>query len=289
MEKIYNQFLENLRMNHHNYNVLIPYETPLPLPIVEYIRSIESDSEGHEKYDFIMNYYEKAFKNKSLIYLFGDYLFEFKSKHKLSNNQFLFAYMKTINLYIKEYTLKELFAILDISSTSISHIFFTQLSKDTFPLNDAEFVFRLGCIVIANNYDKIIDSYKNPKILQIGKEVFHAKDVTSKKDYQNYVQLNNEFYQEFMNALYEYIFFLNMQLYHDKDFLVDARTIIDIFLTHAKWGNYFSKEKIEECLRLFAEHNILSERGLKLLIENKSSYTDEYKSLILMEDLKNEK
>ena len=80
-------------------------------------------------------------------------------------------------------------------------------------------------------------------------------------------------------SLYSYI--LNEQ--------IEVMTLWEkTFIGQCYYSKLMKKEKIEEATKVFVKNGCFSMNGLKLLESINSSYTEKYKSYLLMEEMKND-
>jgi len=190
-------------------------------------------------------------------------IINFIKEYKLDINGIYSSYIKAVIYLIKEYPIITVMDILRLNSKNIEQAVFTELQK--FCIEP----YVLGLIAILIYYKGNIPD--NDILISIGIYIFDIN-----KNFINYIHaIGIDIYVIFLNEFYLYI--LNKSC--NPFFLGN-------FIEQCYYSKLMKKEKIEKAMKFFVNNRYYSTEGLKLLESINSSYTEKYKSYLLMEELK---
>ena len=189
-------------------------------------------------------------------------IINFIKKYKLDINGIYSCYIKTVIYLIEKYPIETVIDILRLNSKNIEQAVFTELQK---------FCIRpyvLGLIAILVYYKGNIPD--KDILISIGICIFNIN-----KNFINYIHaIGIDIYVTFLNELYLYI--LNKP--YNTFFWGN-------FIEQCYYSKLMKKGKIEKAMKFFVNNKYYSMEGLKLLESINSSYAEEYKSYLLMEEL----
>jgi len=198
----------------------------------------------------------------------------FHSGEMIETDELIYIFLFTINDLLRKYELKNLWIIISIFSSIMSDYFMTK----TYCLQFIKFSTLASIFILK---EEKIENLSNKYILNFAREVFTSdKRIIEQKEL--YIDLiGKDIYDLFIDELRKNCKLIKDMHHSYKEFLFYT------FLTQAEFYKVFVDEEIENFIKSFASYNIFSKIGLKLLKRLNSSYIDEYKSLLLMEELKN--
>jgi len=277
VQKIYNRF--DHYYNSHKYigmdwNTLTHIRIKEPLrfkskkniliPIEKFSCKILQSHKFNENIETIIN--DKLYLNE-----LKEYLTKYFTFYKFSSDQIIYSFILTVDTLLKKYNLKKVFLLImplvdTMESTEFSFYninnHFTELAA--FMIEDYyhdkeigskdRFYYISFCMIIFSPHSLLRHSFK--RILKI---------------------FGNDSYKRFLNEICLYV--KNEEL-SEKD-----KELFKQFIIHYRSNFINEYDKLDECLINFARKGFICDH-----VPNKlgSKYVDEYISLILMKELKNE-
>ena len=205
------------------------------------------------------------------------------SKH-LTYIQFIASYMNTIREWSKKYKLSTVAVLISIFKDAFEEVLYDECTE----INDI--LYKLAMFVVAEECKNKTLTNQEDRIFFI--KVFNivfifnmAEDI-SQSEIKKYINMYGiDTYKRFISEICTYIDLLEEETVED---ILDNRTtdLLGIFINQYIKTGLVSEKTFEKCLINFAEKGFFDKRGLKLLQIMNSSYIDEYKSLLLMKDIK---
>lgn len=250
----------------YKYKLYIEYEEKKSEEInfIEDVPIMYIDKMMHEvtysKIDMAIEYFQlQHFDENEKI---QNKIINFIKKYKLDINGIYSSFIKSVIYLIKEYPIKTVIDIFRLNDKNIEQAVFTELQK--FCIKP----YALGLIAILVYYKGNIPD--NDILISIGIYIFDIK-----KNFINYIHaIGIDIYVIFLNEFYLYI--LNKSC---NPFFYGN------FIEQCYYSKLMKKEKIEKVMKFFVNNKYYNTEGLKLLESINSSYTEKYKSYLLMEEL----
>ena len=189
-------------------------------------------------------------------------IINFIKKYKLDINGIYSSYIKTVIYLIEKYPIETVIDILRLNSKNIEQAIFTELQK--FCIEP----YVLGLIATLVYYKGNIPD--NNILISIGIYIFDIN-----KNFINYIHaIGIDIYVIFLNEFYLYILNKSCNPFFWGN-----------FIEQCYYSKLMKKRKIEKAMKFFVNNKYYSMEGLKLLESINSSYTEKYKSYLLMEEL----
>lgn len=236
------------------------------IPIEKFSYKILQSHEFRESIETIID-------NEFYLNKLKKYLIKYFTFYKFSSDQVIYSFILTVETLLKKYNLKKVFILIDPLAKVLE-----RTKTIEFPSYDIKMCFtKLAAFIVENFYhNKKLDSENRLYFIFFCKVIFYP--YCSNTEFKRILKIIGiDSYKRFLNEICLYV--KNEKL-SKKD-----KELFKQFVIHYR-SNFINKyDKLDECLINFARKGFICEDVLKNL-DNK--YVDEYTSLILMKELKNE-
>ena len=201
------------------------------------------------------------------------YLIKYFTFYKFSSDQVIYSFILTVYTLLKKYNLKKVFILIDPLAKVLE-----RTKTIEFPSYDIKMCFtKLAAFIVENFYhNKKLDSENRLYFILFCKVIFYP--YRSSTEFKRILKIiGMDSYKRFLNEIYLYV--------KNEDFSEDMYELFKHFIIHYKSDLINESDEMDECLLYFARKGFVCP-----YVPDKlgSKYVDEYTSLILMKELKNE-
>jgi len=193
-----------------------------------------------------------------------------------TSEQIAMSYVRTIYNWSKKYNLHTTIILIDIFREAYEEYIYDEHNK----LSN---FYELSKFIIFENY-KDINPTDKLSFIRMSRVIFDIKknyiNTGKIRNYINFIGI--EYFYKFIDIIYQYMKELN-----GEGKRLEIINLFKIIINQYENSRLIPDAYIEKFIKIFAKNGFYFNKGLIILKSINSSYVDEYKSFLLMEDLKN--